>query len=123
MVAQVERHPGELYRFGRIVANLARVGLVRSGCLQLTARRSTGPKRERARSSGSSGHAARSPPTQSPFSFVRWPTTSTSSLGRWRCPRRRNRGADQLPEKPIKIGAKVVSHGLYLTFQMTEVAV
>jgi hypothetical protein len=28
-----------------------------------------------------------------------------------------------LREKLIKIGAKVVSHGRYLTFQMTEVAV
>jgi hypothetical protein len=73
VVAQVEWHPGELYRFGRIVANLARVGLVRSGCLQLTARRSPGPKRERARLSGSSGHAARSPPT---------PSHSASSGGR-----------------------------------------
>ena len=38
----------------------------------------------------------------------------------------RNRGAvvvDQLLEKPIKIGAKVVSHRRYVTFQMAEVAV
>ena len=28
-----------------------------------------------------------------------------------------------LREKPIKIGAKVVSHGRYVTFQMAEVAV
>ena len=28
-----------------------------------------------------------------------------------------------LPEKLIKIGAKVVSHGRYVTFQMAEVAV
>jgi hypothetical protein len=31
--------------------------------------------------------------------------------------------ADCLPEKLIKIGAKVVSHGRYATFQMAEVAV
>jgi hypothetical protein len=30
---------------------------------------------------------------------------------------------DQLREKLIKIGAKVVSHGRYVTFQMAEVAV
>jgi hypothetical protein len=28
-----------------------------------------------------------------------------------------------LREKPMKIGAKVVSHGRYVTFQMAEVAV
>jgi hypothetical protein len=31
--------------------------------------------------------------------------------------------ADQLREKLIKIGAKVVSHGRYVTFQMAQVAV
>ena len=31
--------------------------------------------------------------------------------------------ADELREKLIKIGAKVVSHGRYVTFQMAEVAV
>jgi hypothetical protein len=31
--------------------------------------------------------------------------------------------ADSLREKLIKIGAKVVSHGRYVTFQMAEVAV
>jgi hypothetical protein len=30
---------------------------------------------------------------------------------------------DQLPEKLIKIGAKVVSHGGYVTFRMTELRV
>jgi hypothetical protein len=30
---------------------------------------------------------------------------------------------DHLREKPIKVGAKVVSHGRYVTFQMAEVAV
>jgi hypothetical protein len=28
-----------------------------------------------------------------------------------------------LPEKVVKIGAKVISHGRYVTFQMAEVAV
>ena len=31
--------------------------------------------------------------------------------------------ADQLREKLIKIGAKVISHGRYVTFPMAEVAV
>ena len=30
---------------------------------------------------------------------------------------------DHLREKPIKVGAKVVSHGRYVTFQIAEVAV
>ena len=45
----------------------------------------------------------------------------------WRSP---NRALEQVPdpltslrEKLIKIGAKVVSHGRYVTFQMAEVAV
>ena len=62
-------------------------------------------------------HATPSPPTQSAFSFMRWPTILATSCGRWRYPRR------QLREKLIKIGAKVASRGRYLTFQMTEVAV
>ena len=33
------------------------------------------------------------------------------------------RSATSLPEKLIKIGAKVVSHGRYVTFRMAEVAV
>ncbi len=28
-----------------------------------------------------------------------------------------------LPEKPVKIGAKVVRHGRYITFQLAEVAI
>jgi hypothetical protein len=44
--------------------------------------------------------------------------------GHWRCPKRPSRVADRpLREKLIKIGAKVVSHGRYVTFQMAEVAV
>src|SRR6516225_5530869 len=51
------------------------------------------------------------------FSFMRLPTTSPTSCGRWR---RRN---TTLKEKLIKIGAKVVSHGRYIAFQMAEVAI
>ena len=44
--------------------------------------------------------------------------------GRWRCRRRRSPWSlTSLREKLIKIGAKVVSHGRYVTFQMAEVAV
>jgi hypothetical protein len=46
---------------------------------------------------------------------MRLPTTSAISCGRWSptCPR----------EKLITIGAKVVSHGRYVMFQMAELAV
>jgi DDE family transposase len=55
---------------------------------------------------------------------MRSPTTSAISCECWRCPRRRNRGhLSSLREKLIKVGAKVVSHGRYVTFQMAEVAV
>ena len=36
---------------------------------------------------------------------------------------RRRTGTSRVMLKPIKIGAKVVSHGRYVTFQMAEVAV
>jgi hypothetical protein len=52
------------------------------------------------------------------------PKTWAISCARWRCPRRRNRGRwTSLQEKLIEIGAKVVSHGRHVTFQMAEVAV
>jgi len=54
------------------------------------------------RSNGRRCHAGPSPPTPSASSCTRLPTT-------W--------------EKLIEIGAKVVSHGRYVTFQMAEVAV
>jgi hypothetical protein len=42
----------------------------------------------------------------------------------WRCRRRwRTWSLTTLREKLVKIGAKVVSHGRYVTFQMAEVAV
>jgi hypothetical protein len=45
---------------------------------------------------------------------------SAISCGRWRCRSPWNRS---LPEKLIKIGAKVVSPDRYVTFRMAEVAV
>jgi DDE family transposase len=42
----------------------------------------------------------------------------------WRCPKTAQRWSlTSLREKLIKIGAKVVRHGRYVTFQMAEVAV
>jgi len=50
------------------------------------------------------------------------PTISATLCERWRWPRRRW-SPTSLHEKLIKIGAKVVSHGRYVTFKMAEVAV
>jgi hypothetical protein len=55
---------------------------------------------------------------------MRWPTISPTSCGRWLCPRRSSKWSlTSLKEKLIKIGAKVVRHGRYVIFQMSEVAV
>jgi hypothetical protein len=69
----------------------------------------------RARSNGRGCHVGRSRPTLFDFSFTRWPTISAISCARWRRP--------SLKEKLIKIGAKVVSFGRYVAFQMAEVAI
>jgi hypothetical protein len=52
------------------------------------------------------------------------PTTSAISCGRWRRrSRSRTWSLTSLKDKLIKIGAKVVSHGRYVIFQMAEVAI
>jgi hypothetical protein len=55
---------------------------------------------------------------------MRSPITSAISCARWRR-RSRSRGwsLTSLKDKLIKIGAKVVSHGRYVIFQMAEVAI
>jgi hypothetical protein len=53
---------------------------------------------------------------------MRLPTTSPTSCGRWRRPSRLRTSLTSLKEKLIKIGAKVVSDGRYVIFQMAEVA-
>jgi hypothetical protein len=46
------------------------------------------------------------------------------SCGRWQCTKVAEPWSlTSLREKLIKIGAKVVSHGRYVTFQMAQVAV
>jgi hypothetical protein len=57
------------------------------------------------------------------FSCMGSPMISAISCARWRCPRQLLTGPlTSLREKLIKIGAKVVSHGRYVTFQLAEVA-
>jgi Transposase DDE domain group 1 len=93
VVAKVEWHPGELYpRVGFIVTNLSRPAErvvafynKRGTCEQWI-------KEGKARSSGRGCHAARSPPTLCVFSFMRWPTISPTSCGRWPCRRRSSSG-------------------------------
>ena len=86
-------------------------------------RASSGSKRARARSNGRGCRAARSPPTPSGSSFMRSPTISAISCARWRRRPIKDWSLTSLQEKLIKIGAKVVSHGRYVAFQMAEVAI
>jgi hypothetical protein len=63
---------------------------------------------------------------RTPFvcSCTRWHTTSPTSCARWPIPETIAQWSlTTLREKLIKIGAKVVSHGRYVAFQMAEVAV
>ncbi len=90
VVAKVGWHPGELYpRVGFIVTNLARSA---EGIVALGARASSTSRKARTRSNGPACRAAASPPTRCACSSMRWPTTSATSCGRWRCRRPRSRG-------------------------------
>ena len=52
-----------------------------------------------------------------------WHTTSATSCGTLAMPKPAEAWSlTSLREKLVKIGAKVVSHGRYVTFQMAEVA-
>jgi hypothetical protein len=69
-------------------------------------------------------HVSRSLPTRFVFSFTRSLTISVISHEHWRHPSRsKDWSLTTLKEKLIKIGAKVVSHGRYVAFQMAEVAI
>ena len=55
---------------------------------------------------------------------MRSPTTSVIFYARWQPPEPiKDWSLTSLKEKLIKIGAKVVSHGRYVAFQMAEVAI
>jgi hypothetical protein len=54
---------------------------------------------------------------------MRLPTISATLCGRWRCRRHGAVVADQPAREADQVGAKVVSHGRYVTFQIAEVAV
>ena len=55
------------------------------------------------------------------LTHIRLTNLWTLGLSRWRRPSRST--LTSLKEKLIKIGAKVVSHGRYVAFQMAEVAI
>ena len=111
VIAKVEWHPGELYpRVGFIVTNLSRPAERVVAFYNQRGTASSGSRKARTRSSGRGCHAARSPPTPSGFSFMRWPTISPTSCGRWRCPRpSAHWSLTSLREKLVKIGAKIVT--------------
>jgi hypothetical protein len=121
----VEWHPGELCpRVGFIVTNLARPAerVVRSTASVVP--RSNGSKRVRARSSGRGCRAAPSPPTRSASSFMPSPTTLAISCERDAMPKAAEPWSlTSLRERLLKIDAKVVNHGRYVTFQLSEVVV
>jgi hypothetical protein len=78
-----------------------------------------GSRKVRARSDGLGCHAAHSPPTPSALAynlgnFLRTLATP-EPIKDW--------SLTSLKEKLIKIGAKVVSHGRYVVFQMAEVVI
>ena len=63
----------------------------------------------------------RSPPTPSAFSSMRSPTISATSSARSETPEPiKDWSLTSLKDKLIKIGAKVVSHGRYVAFQMAD---
>ena len=124
VVAKVEWHQGELYpRVGFIVGNLARPAERVVAFYNQPGTAEQRIRKARARSNGRGCHAGPSPPRPSASSSTSWPTTSATSCARWQCPRVEPWSLTSLREKLIKIGAKVVSHGRYVTFQMAEVAV
>jgi hypothetical protein len=72
----------------------------------------------------SSAISRRMAPTRSVFSFMRWAYNLGNFLRTLATPESiKDWSLTSLKEKLIKIGAKVVSHGRYVTFQMAEVAI
>src|SRR5262245_2147502 len=119
---KVEWHPGELYpRVGFIVTNLSRpaervvVFYNKRGTCEQWIKEGKGAIKWTRLSV-----LERSRPTPCASSFMRSPATSeiagdAQPIKDW--------SLTSLKEKPIKIGAKVVSHGRHVAFQMAEVAI
>ena len=76
------------------------------------------------RSNGRGCPVAPSPPTACAFSFTRSPTNLGNFLRTLATPELiKDWTLTTLKEMLIKIGARVVSHARYVTFQMAEVAI
>jgi hypothetical protein len=125
VVAKVELHPNELYpRVGFIVTNLSRPAEPSSRSITSAAPANNGLKRARARSNGLGCHAVLLPPQRRPPSVH----ALAYNLGNFMRTLALPKAAEpwsltSLREKLIKIGAKVVSHGRDVAFQLAEVAV
>ena len=125
VVAKVEWHPGELYpRVGFIVSNLARSaeGIVafynqRGTCEQHIKEGKNAIKWTRLSCRTFAANAVRLQLHVLAYNLANFMRTLAmpKTADPWSLTSRR--------EKLIKIGAKVVSHGRYVTFQMAEVAV
>jgi Transposase DDE domain group 1 len=125
VVAKVEWHPGELYpSVGFIVTNLARSaeGIVafynrRGTCEQYIKEGKNAIKWTRLSCRTFAANAVRLQLHALAYSLGNFMRTLAmpKTVERW--------SMTSLREKLIKIGAKVVSHGRYVTFQLAEVAV
>jgi Transposase DDE domain group 1 len=125
VVAKVEWHPGELYpRVGFIVTNLARSaeGIVafynrRGTCEQYIKEGKNAIKWTRLSCRTFAANAVRLQLHTLAYNLGNFMRTLAmpKTVERW--------SMTSLREKLIKIGAKVVSHGRYVTFQLAEVAV
>jgi hypothetical protein len=124
VIAKVGWHPEELYpRVGFVVTNMSRPAErvvafynKRGTCEQWIKEGKGAIKWTRL--------SCRSRPTPCGSSFMRSPTISAISCGRLALPEPiKDWSLTSLKEKLIKIGAKVVSRGRYVAFQMAEVAI
>jgi hypothetical protein len=125
VVAKIEWHPGELYpRVGFIVTNLARSaeGVVafynqRGTCEQYIKEGKNAIKWTRLSCRSFAANAVRLQLHALAYNLANFMRTLAmpKTAKPW--------SLTSLREKLIKIGAKVVSHGRYVTFQMAEVAV
>src|SRR5215216_1409172 len=125
VVAKIEWHPGELYpRVGFIVTNLARSaeGIVafynqRGTCEQYIKEGKNAIKWTRLSCRTFAANAVRLQLHALAYNLGNFMRTLAmpKTVERW--------SMTSLREKLIKIGAKVVSHGRYVTFQLAEVAV
>ena len=90
----------------------------------VAARRSSGSRRARTRSSGRSSPAAHSRTTQTRLQLFALAYNLANFLRRLALPGQIDHWSlTTLREKLVKTGAKVVRHAKYVTFQLAEVAV